>query len=62
MTALIAPVIPPSARPSARGPGRTGMARRLSVAAMPVIPSAPEDVVYGFGRIDSSGRGAEGNA
>lgn len=40
MTALIAPVIPPSARPSARGPGRTGTARRLPVAAVPVIPSA----------------------
>jgi hypothetical protein len=56
---LITPVIPPSARPGVRGPGRTGTARRLPVAAAPVIPAAPDDVVYGFGRIDASGRVAD---
>ena len=59
MTALIAPVIPSSARPSARGLGRAGTARRLPVADVPVIKAAPEDVVYGFGRIDASGRVAD---
>jgi hypothetical protein len=59
VTALIAPVIPSSARPSARGPGRARTARRLPVAAVPVIPAAPQDVVYGFGRIDASGRVAD---
>ena len=59
MTALIAPVIPSSARPSARGPGRAGTARRLPAAVVPVIPAAPQDVVYGFGRIDASGRVAD---
>ncbi|HUY46338.1 MAG TPA: hypothetical protein VMV92_11505 [Streptosporangiaceae bacterium] len=55
MTAVIAPVIPSSARLPARGPGRAGTPRRLPVAAVTVIPSAPEDVVYGLGRIDASG-------
>jgi hypothetical protein len=59
VTALIAPVIPSSARPSARGLGRAGTARRLPVADVPVIRAAPEDVVYGFGRIDASGRVAD---
>ncbi len=60
MTArLIAPVIPPSARRSVRGHGRTGAARRLTIAAVPVIPAAPDDVLYGFGRIDGSGRVAD---
>ena len=60
MTAsLITPVIPPSARPDGRGHGRTGATRRLPVAAVPVIPAAPDDVVYGFGRIDASGRVAD---
>lgn len=59
MTALIAPVIPSSARPSARRPGRAGPVRRLPAATVPVIPEAPQDVVYGFGRIDASGRVAD---
>ena len=60
MTApLITPVIPPTARPGARGHGRPGAARRLPVAAVPVIPAAPDDVAYGFGRIDASGRVAD---
>jgi hypothetical protein len=55
----IAPVIPPSARPGARGHSRPGTGRRLPVAAVPVIPAAPAEVVYGFGRIDASGRVAD---
>jgi len=55
----IAPVIPPSPGLGARDHGRTGAARRLPVAAVPVIPAAPADVVYGFGRIDASGRVAD---
>jgi hypothetical protein len=60
MTApLIAPVIPPSARPPARGRDRTGATRRLPIAAVPVIPAVPDDMLYGFGQIDSSGRVAD---
>jgi bifunctional DNA-binding transcriptional regulator/antitoxin component of YhaV-PrlF toxin-antitoxin module len=60
MTAqLIAPVIPRPTRPPARGHGGTGAARRLPVAALPVIPAAPDDVRYGLGRIDASGRVAD---
>jgi len=60
MTArLIAPVIPPSGRLAVRGPGRTGAARRLPVAAVPVIPAVPDDVRYGLGQIDESGRVAD---
>jgi len=55
----IAPIIPPSAGLGARDYGRTGTARRLPVAAVPVIPAAPADVIYGFGRIDASGRVAD---
>ena len=59
MTALLAPVIPSSARPPARGPGRVAAARRLPVAAVQTVPPAPQDVVYGLGRMDSSGRVAD---
>ena len=60
MTAsLIAPLIPPSGRSPARGRGRTGTTRALPVAVIPVIPAAPDDVLYGFGRIDASGRVAD---
>jgi len=60
MTArLIAPVIPPPGRLAVRGPGRTGAARPLPVAAVPVIPAVPDDVRYGLGRIDESGRVAD---
>jgi AbrB family looped-hinge helix DNA binding protein len=31
----------------------------LPVASVPVIPAGPEDVVYGLGRIDASGRVAD---
>ena len=59
MTAqLIAPVIPPRARPGRREHGKR-RGRRLPVAAAPARPAVPEDVVYGFGRIDASGRVAD---
>ena len=60
MTApLIAPLIPPRARPGGRERGRPGAARRLPVAAAPEVPAVPDDVVYGFGRMDESGRVAD---
>ena len=60
MTApLIAPLIPPRARPGAREHGKTATARRLPVAAAPEVPAVPDDVVYGTGRIDESGRVAD---
>ena len=60
MTApLIAHLIPPRARPGSREHGRTATARRLPVAAAPVVPAVPDDVLYGFGRMDSSGRVAD---
>ena len=52
--ALIAPLIPPRARPGRREHGRTGTARRLPVAAAPDVPAVPDDVVYGLGRMDES--------
>ncbi len=55
----ITPLIPPSGRSPARGRGRAGTARTLPVAVVPVIPAAPDDVLYGFGRIDASGRVAD---
>ena len=60
MTApLIAPLIPPRALPGSREHGRPATARRLPVAAAPEVPAVPDDVVYGFGRMDSSGRVAD---
>jgi AbrB family looped-hinge helix DNA binding protein len=60
MTAqFIAPVIPPSSRPHVRGHGRAAPACCLPVAAVPVIPAAADGVLYGFGRIDASGRVAD---
>ena len=60
MTApLIAPLIPPRARPGAREHGKAGPARRLPMAAAPEVPAVPDDVVYGTGRIDESGRVAD---
>jgi hypothetical protein len=56
---LIAPVIPSSARPAARGRRAAGAGRRLPVAAVPAPPAAPQDVLYGFGRIDVAGRVAD---
>ena len=60
MTApLIAPVIPPATRSSTRGRRAAGAGRRLPVAAVPVPPAAPQDTLYGFGRIDAAGRVAD---
>ncbi|MGH3163841.1 MAG: hypothetical protein ACRDOC_18320, partial [Streptosporangiaceae bacterium] len=52
----IAPVIPPRDRPAARAGGKTAPVRRLPLVAAPETPSLPDEVVYGFGRIDVSGR------
>jgi hypothetical protein len=60
MTALlIAPLIPPRARPGAREHGIPTTARRLPMAAASQVPAVPDDVVYGTGRIDESGRVAD---
>jgi bifunctional DNA-binding transcriptional regulator/antitoxin component of YhaV-PrlF toxin-antitoxin module len=60
MTApLIAPLIPPRARPGAQGHGSSGTPRRLPVAAAPDIPALPDDVAYGLGRMDEWGRVAD---
>jgi len=58
-TPLIAPLIPPRVRPGGREHGRPGTARRLPLAAAPDVPAVPDDVVYGTGRIDQSGRVAD---
>jgi hypothetical protein len=50
----IAPVIPSLARPTGRGRARMATARRLPLAAVPEIPAAADDVIYGFGRIDAA--------
>jgi len=55
----VAPLIPPRARPGGREQGRAGAARRLPVAAAPEAPAVPEDVLYGLGRMDASGRVAD---
>jgi hypothetical protein len=59
MTApLIAPFIPPrpAGRPAARRPGP---GPPPAVVAAPKVPAVPDDVVYGFGRMDESGRVAD---
>jgi integrase/recombinase XerC len=56
---LIAPVIPSSARLAVRGRRVAGAGRRLPLAAVPVPPVAPRDVLYGLGRIDAAGRVAD---
>jgi hypothetical protein len=56
---LIAPVIPSSARPAARGRRAAGTGRPLPLARPMAVPSVPGDVFYGIGRIDSSGRIAD---
>ena len=43
----------------ARDNGKTATARRLPVAAAPEVPVVPDDVVYGFGQMDESGRVAD---
>ena len=52
----VAPVIPSPVRLPASGTRRAGPIRPLPAATAPVIPAAPQDVLYGFGRIDASGR------
>jgi hypothetical protein len=60
MTApLITPLIPPRGRPGSREHGRPATGRRLPVAAAPEVPAVLDDVLYGFGRMDSSGRVAD---
>ena len=56
---LIAPLIPPRGRSGRREHSRAAPIRRLPVAAMPEVPVVPDDVVYGFGRMDESGRVAD---
>ncbi|HEX5301950.1 MAG TPA: hypothetical protein VFW50_33665 [Streptosporangiaceae bacterium] len=58
MTAqLITSVIPSSARVAGRAGGKAGPVRRLPLAAAaPEAPVLPDEVVYGFGRMDVSGR------
>jgi methyl coenzyme M reductase gamma subunit len=56
---LIAPLIPPRGRSGSREHGRAAPTRRPPVAAMPEVPAVPDDVVYGFGRMDESGRVAD---
>ncbi len=55
----IAPVIPSSARAAGRGRARTAGRRQLPLACVPEVPAAADDVLYGFGRIDASGRVAD---
>jgi hypothetical protein len=50
----VAPVIPPAASPGRR-PGKPGAGHPMPLASPPGRP----DVVYGFGRIDASGRVAD---
>jgi hypothetical protein len=50
----LAPVIPSSAVPASRR--RAGSAGGRPLPLADPVRSVPEDVVYGFGRIDSSGR------
>ena len=55
----LAPVIPSSAGPAARRWPRSAAGRPLPLARRVPVPAAPEDVVYGIGRIDASGRIAD---
>ena len=55
----LAPVIPSSAVPAARQRARSAAGRPLPLARPAPVPSLPEDVVYGIGRIDASGRIAD---
>jgi hypothetical protein len=58
----LAPVIPSSAAPSRRQRGRASAGGPLPLARPVPAPPPPEDVVYGIGRIDSSGRIADRTA
>jgi hypothetical protein len=50
-----ASVTPPRDRTAARAGGKSGPVRRLPLATGP-CPGPQGEVVYGFGRIDVSGR------
>ena len=55
----IAPVIPSLARSGVRTRTRTGPVRPLPLATGPENLATADDVLYGFGRIDASGRVAD---
>ena len=60
MTApLLAPVIPSSRVGEARQRPGSATGRPLPLAHAEPVPPTPEDVVYGIGRIDASGRIAD---
>ena len=54
----LAPVIPSSVVPAGRQRARSA-GRPLPLASPAAVPPVPEDVVYGIGRIDASGRIAD---
>ena len=53
------PVIPSGACPAVRDQAGAGSFRRLPLASVPEVPAAAGDALYGFGRIDASGRVAD---
>ena len=55
----LAPVIPSSGVPAGRQRARSAAGRALPLPCPEPVPPAPEDVVYGIGRIDASGRIAD---
>ena len=55
----LAPVIPSSAVPAAQQRARSAAGRSLPLARVAPVPSPPENMVYGIGRIDASGRIAD---
>src|SRR5690349_24345605 len=55
----LSPVIPSSGGPAVRQRARSAAGRPMPLACPEPVPSAPEDVVYGIGRIDASGRIAD---
>src|ERR1700749_498640 len=55
----LTPVIPSSGGPAGRQRARSTAGRPLSLACPEPVPSVPDDVVYGIGRIDASGRIAD---
>jgi hypothetical protein len=55
----LAPVIPSSAVPPGRHLTRAAERRPLPLARPVPAPPTPEDMIYGIGRIDSSGRIAD---
>jgi hypothetical protein len=55
----VRPVIPSGAHPAVRDQAGAGSLRRLPLASVPEVPAAAGDALYGFGRIDASGRVAD---